>query len=244
MNARVRSTEARPSAMPSISTPDRVGSARSRRASRRRCRADQRSSSASSPSFARLSTSRAAGSAAANASRPTWTEQPVTTISASGFARRARRTAWRDFWSAVEVTVQVLTRTRSAPSASPSTTRDAALAEQPRGRLHLGLVDLAAEVGDRGGPDGASPQRRLRAHQEPDRPDQRRHRVADVALALRPGQPDPVVGGRPDADEPAQVRALDEEREREVRRVDRQRDQQPRLAEQRRAENVRRARSR
>ena len=78
-------------------------------------------SSRNNPSFALLSTRRAAGSAAANASRPTWTEQPVTTISASGFARRARRTAWRDFWSAVEVTVQVLTRTRSA-EVSPSTT--------------------------------------------------------------------------------------------------------------------------
>ena len=49
------------------------------------------------------------------------TEQPVTTISASGFARRARRTAGRDFSSAVAVTVQVLTRTRSAAAASPST---------------------------------------------------------------------------------------------------------------------------
>ena len=48
----------------------------------------------------------------------------MTTISAAGFARRARRTAWRDFWSAVEVTVHVLTSTRSAPdAASPSTTR-------------------------------------------------------------------------------------------------------------------------
>ena len=84
----------------------------------------RRSISASSASFERLSTSRASGSAAANASRATCTEQPVTTTSASGFARRARRTAWRDFWSAVAVTVQVLTRTRSAPAtASPSTTR-------------------------------------------------------------------------------------------------------------------------
>ena len=32
---------------------------------------------------------------------------------------------------------------------------DPALAEQPRGRLHLGLVDLAAEVRDRRRPDGA-----------------------------------------------------------------------------------------
>ena len=48
---------------------------------------------------------------------------PVTTISAPGFARRARRTAWRDFWSAVAVTVHVFTSTRSAPDArSPSTT--------------------------------------------------------------------------------------------------------------------------
>ena len=48
----------------------------------------------------------------------------MTTISAAGFARRARRTAWRDFWSAVAVTVHVLTSTRSAPdAASPSTTR-------------------------------------------------------------------------------------------------------------------------
>ena len=83
------------------------------------------SSTSSSRSFDRLSTRRAAGSAAANASRPTWTEQPVTTTSASGFARRARRTAWRDFWSATEVTVQVLTRTRSAraPSSTSPTPR-------------------------------------------------------------------------------------------------------------------------
>ena len=47
---------------------------------------------------------------AANACAPTSTEQPVTTISASGFARRARRTAARDFSSAMDVTVQVLTR--------------------------------------------------------------------------------------------------------------------------------------
>ena len=41
---------------------------------------------------------------------PPATEQPVTTTCASGFARRARRTAVRDFSSAVAVTVQVLTR--------------------------------------------------------------------------------------------------------------------------------------
>ena len=47
------------------------------------------SSSASNPSLARLSMSRAAGSSAANASRPVWTEQPVTTISAWVHAARA-----------------------------------------------------------------------------------------------------------------------------------------------------------
>ena len=129
-----------------------------------------------------------------------------------------------------------------AGAASPSTTANTALAKQPGGRLHLGLVDLAAEVRDRGGADGRaprgpvrrrSPQLRLRAHQEADRPDERGHRVAHVALALRPLQPDPVVGGGPDADQPAQVGPLDEEREGQVGRVDRERDEQPRLGEQR-----------
>ena len=41
---------------------------------------------------------------------------------------------------------------------------DAALAEHPRRRLHLGLVDLAAEVRDRGGPDGAVGGRGERHH--------------------------------------------------------------------------------
>ncbi len=46
------------------------------------------------------------------------------------------------------VTVQVLTRTRSA-RAVPVDEGDATLAQKAGGRLHLGLVDLAAEVGDR-----------------------------------------------------------------------------------------------
>ena len=228
-----------------------------RAAGRARAGPSSASSSARSASFERLSTSRAPGSAAANAARPTWTEQPVTTIAASGLARRARRTAWRDFASASAVTVQVLTRTRSA-GRSPSTIGDPALAEAPRGAFHLGLVDLAAEVRDRGGPDRPrgpavaerrdhvrrSPQLRLRAHQEADRPDERGHRVAHVALALRPLEPDPVVGGGADPDQPAQVRPLDEEREDEVRGVDRERDEQPRLAEQRAAEGQDERRSR
>jgi hypothetical protein len=122
-NARVRSTDARRSAMPSISTPDSVGSARGKGTPPSAAGPTNRCSSSSSASFDRLSTRRAVGSAAANASCPTWTEQPVTTSSAAGFDRRARRTAWRDFWSAVAVTVQVLTSTRSAPATSPSTTR-------------------------------------------------------------------------------------------------------------------------
>ena len=84
----------------------------------------------------------------------------------------------------------------------------------------LGLVGSAA-----------SPQHRLRAHQEPDRADQSGHQVRHVALALGPFQPRLVVGGGPDADEAAQVRALDEERDAEVDEVDRERDQQPRLLE-------------
>ena len=92
--------------------------------------------------------SRAAGSSAANASRPVWTEQPVTTISAPGFARRARRTAARDLASASAVTVHVLTRTRSAGVVAADDGH-APRAEQPCGRIDLGLVDLAAEVDDR-----------------------------------------------------------------------------------------------
>ena len=68
------------------------------------------SSSARNAALSSLPTSRAPASTAANASGSTWTEQPVTTTSASGLARRARRTAARDFSSAVEVTVQVFTR--------------------------------------------------------------------------------------------------------------------------------------
>ena len=77
--------------------------------------ADERLELAQQPRLAVVADEpRRAGPTAANAPGPTWTEQPVTTISASGFARRARRTAARDFSSAVAVTVQVLTRTRSA----------------------------------------------------------------------------------------------------------------------------------
>ena len=72
--------------------------------------ASSASSSARNAALPSLPTSRASASIRANASGPTWTEQPVTTISASGLARRARRTAARDFSSAVAVTVQVLTR--------------------------------------------------------------------------------------------------------------------------------------
>ena len=148
-NARVRSTEARPSAIPSIgdaptgSTPDSVGSARATSAGAAAPAAaasagpSSASSSASRASFARLSTSRAAGSAAANASRPTWTEQPVTTISASGLARRAARTACRDFASASIVTVQVLTRTRSARCRASTTV-------MPRSRSRRAAPSISA----------------------------------------------------------------------------------------------------
>jgi len=46
------------------------------------------------------------GSAAASDPGSMTTEQPVTRIRASGFARLARRTAWRDLRSAMAVTVQ------------------------------------------------------------------------------------------------------------------------------------------
>ena len=123
----------------------------------------------------------------------------MTTISASGFARRARRTAWRDFWSAAEVTVQVLTSDEVGRGAAVDE-RDAALAEEAGGRFHLGLVDLAAEVGDRGRPDGGHHSCGFVLIRNPIVPTSAGHRVADVALALRAGQPDPVVGGGPDPD--------------------------------------------
>ena len=133
----------------------RTGSAAPARRARRRSVAPgrrSRSISSSSASFDRLSTSRAAGSAAANASRPTWTEQPVTTISAAGFARRARRTAWRDFCvgrrgDRARVDEHEVRARRGVAVDDP----DPALAQQPRRRLHLRLVDLAAEVRDRRG---------------------------------------------------------------------------------------------
>ena len=85
------------------------------------------------------------------------------------------------------VTVQVLTRTRSARRVAVDE-GDATLAEQAGGRLHLRLVDLAAEVGDR------APVRTGGHHscgfvliRKPIVPTRAGHRVADVALALRPG---------------------------------------------------------
>ena len=74
------------------------------------------SSSARNAALSSLPTSRAPASTTANIPGSTATEQPVTTTCAAGFARRARRTAERDFSSAVDVTVQVLTRYRSAAS--------------------------------------------------------------------------------------------------------------------------------
>src|SRR3954453_9890902 len=82
-----------------------------------------------------------------------------------------------------------------------------------------------------------SPQHGLGAHEEPDRPDESRHQVRDVALSPRPREPGRIVGRRSDADQPAEVRSLDEERDGEVDEVDRQRDEQPRLLEHRRAES-------
>ena len=85
----------------SVDARQRRAAAPAERASHR----GRRSSASSSARSAALSVvadePRRGRSTAANASGPTWTEQPVTTISASGFARRARRTAARDFSSAV-----------------------------------------------------------------------------------------------------------------------------------------------
>ena len=163
-NARVRSTEARSSAAPSsgaaatASTPDSVGSAASSGA----CgpssgRSSRRSSASSSPRNAALSsfaTSRAPGSTAANASGPDLHRaardddlgvgvRPAR--AADGGPRllvgRGRHRAGVD-----EVEVRRAVRVQQ---------RDPRLAEEPGGRLHLGLVDLAAEVDDgrRPGPE-------------------------------------------------------------------------------------------
>src|SRR5690242_19533069 len=51
-----------------------------------------------------------------------------------------------------------------------------------------------------------SPEYRLGAHQEPDRPDEASHQVGHVALPLRALEPRLVVGCGPDADQPAEVR--------------------------------------
>jgi len=103
--------------------PDSVGSAASSGPCGWASGAPRRTSASSSrsrPALASLPTSRAEGSVAAKAAASTWTEQPVTTMSAAGFARRARRTAARDFSSAMDVTVQVLTRYRSAARSASS----------------------------------------------------------------------------------------------------------------------------
>ena len=92
------------------STPDSVGNDRPSGGSTRAA------SSAISRTFESLSKNRAVGSAATSAVGSTTTEQPVTSTCASGLARRARRTTWRDLRSATAVTVQVLTITRSARS--------------------------------------------------------------------------------------------------------------------------------
>ena len=88
------------------------------------------------------------------------------------------------------------------------------------------------------------PQLRLRAHEEPDRPDEPGHDVRHVALPARPRGPDQVVHAGADPEQGSQVRALDEERQDEVERVDRQRDEEPRPLEEGRLRGRRRARSR
>ena len=104
------------------------------------------------------------------------------------------------------------------------------------GRGDLAGDDPAEQAVGGHGPLLRSPQHRLRAHQEPDRPDQPGHQVRDVALAPRALLPDRVVGGGLDADEPAQVRPLDEERDRQVDGVDRQRERAATAARGRRPE--------
>ena len=154
-------------------------------------RPSSRSTSASRPSFSSFATSRAAGSTAANEAAPTWTAQPVTMTVAAGLARRARRTALRDLSSATAVTVQVLTRWRSAATASaaistPRARRSRSTASisawftlQPR------FVMAARRMGGRAGRRVVigSPEGRLRRHEEGDQAHGGRDRVGDVALA-------------------------------------------------------------
>ncbi len=220
----MRSIRARPSTIPSTSTPASVGSAassgpcgpsagRRRRAGRAAPR--RRSTSASRPSLASFATSRAAGSIAANEAGATWTAQPVTMTVAAGLARRARRTAFRDLSSAAAVTVHVFTRWRSAAVASvaistPRARRSRSTASisawftlQPRFVMAARLMGGAP--GDRvviGSPEG-----RLRRHEEGDQAHGGRDRVGDVALAAGLRSPglalgvggDPVAGPRADA---------------------------------------------
>ena len=156
-NARVRSTEARPSAMPSISTPDRVGSGAT---AAHRPRAGRPPPSRPAPPSSREQrvlravVDEARGRIGGRERLPPHLDRaaghddlrrPGSSVGPGGrHGATSRRPS--------EVTVQVLTRTRSARPIAVDD-GDAALAEQARGRLHLGLVDLAAEVGDRGGPD-------------------------------------------------------------------------------------------
>ena len=123
----------------------------------------------------------------ANASGPTWTEQPVTTISASRLARRARRTAARDFSSATVVTVQVFTSTRSAPRSGSTSGTPASRSSRAAPSISdwLTLQPRLTIDAER----GASPQVRLRRHHEGDEADGRREPVRDVALAARPIPP-------------------------------------------------------
>ncbi len=77
------------------------------------------------------------GIPACEAARSTATEQPVTRSVAPGLVRRARRTALRDLSSATAVTVQVLTRWRSA--AAPSATTSI-----PRSRRSRSTASISA----------------------------------------------------------------------------------------------------
>ena len=162
--ARVRSTEARSSAMPSMglaaSTPESVGQRRQSsgswaRASRRRRR--RRPPSASSPSS---SARNAAFVVVVHQARPrvdarvrprvhlhraAGHDDAGVGVRAAGAADRLAALLVGDRGHGARVDDDEL---RAAVRVHQ---RDAALAQQPGGRLHLGLVDLAAEVDDRGG---------------------------------------------------------------------------------------------
>src|SRR5438876_11545007 len=81
-----------------------------------------------------------------------------------------------------------------------------------------------------------SPQPRLRAHEEANRPDEGGHRVADVSLAFRALAPEAIVDAGTDPDEATEVGTLDEERNQQIRGVDRERRKEPGLAQERAAE--------